>query len=91
MSMLLTAAVELAADRGYLNVTRRDLAERVGCSVSLVSHYFDSVGKMRRLILAEAIRTENLTLIAQGIINRDRRVETIPVELKQRALASQAR
>ena len=83
---ILTAALKLAVTHGYTNVTREALADRCHISPALVSHYFGTMALLRRAIIGEAIRTENLDIILQGIAAKDTRACGISDELRVRVM-----
>lgn len=85
---LLDAAIAEARKVGYTNLSRGAIADRVGVSTNLVSHYFGTMAKLERDVIRKAIRDEDVTIIAQGLASRDRRFYRIPDDLKQRAIAS---
>ena len=81
---ILAAGLKLAAQFGYMNLTDRDLAREARCSKSLVLHYFGSILTVRREILLEAIRVENLAVIRQGWGMKAPEIETCPPEILKR-------
>ncbi len=86
--VILSAALRLAADVGYLRTTREAVATVAGCSPALVSNYFGTMAQMQRAIMGEALRTRNLRVIAQGLAHGDRRASNAPEELREAAAAS---
>jgi len=85
---ILSAALRVATDLGYLRATRDDIALAAGCSPALVSHYLGTMKQTQRAIMGEAIRTGNLRVIAQGLSHADRRACNAPAELREAAAAS---
>lgn len=83
---ILTAALKLATTHGYENVTREALADKCGVSPALISHYFTTMALLRRAVVGEAIRVENLTVLLQGIAARDKRACGISDELRARVM-----
>jgi AcrR family transcriptional regulator len=53
---LLDAAVPLAVEHGYRNVSRRMLAEAAGCSESLPAYYWRPISMLHGAILVRALR-----------------------------------
>lgn len=89
-AQILTVALQLAERFGYTKVTREQVAARIGVAPSLIPHYMGSVAEMRRKIMREAIRVENLPVIAQGLALRDStacRALADRSDLRQRAAA----
>ena len=89
-AQILTSALKLAAQSGYARVTREALATAAGVSPALVSHHMGTMVELRRDIMREAIRVQNLRVIAQGLAARDAHARKAPPELQARALASLA-
>ncbi len=85
-AQILAAGLKLAAQFGYMNLTDRDLAREAKCSKSLVLHYFGSILTVRREILLEAIRVENLAVIRQGWGMNAPEIKTCHPEILKRVL-----
>ena len=85
-SEMLSCAVVLAKEIGYTRVSKDNLAASVKCSPSLIMHYFSTIKQLHRAIMGEAIRRNDLNLIAQGLINQDPRIQHLPEDLKREAL-----
>ena len=83
-AQILAAGLKLAVQFGYMNLTDRDLAREAKCSKSLVLHHFGSILTVRREILLEAIRVENLAVIRQGWGMNAPEIETCPPEILKR-------
>ena len=64
---ILTAALEAAEALGYIKITREDVAVRAGVSPGLVSYHFNHIKEMRDEVISEAIRVENLPVLAQAV------------------------
>jgi AcrR family transcriptional regulator len=85
---ILDGAVQLAREVGYRDMSRDQLATRLGVAVGLINHYFETMAALRTEVLREAVRRELLPLIAAGVIDRHLAVRHVSRDLKQRALAS---
>ena len=83
-AQILAAGLKLAVQFGYMNLTDRDLAREAKCSKSLVLHYFASILTVRREILLEAIRVENLAVIRQGWGMKAPEIKACPPEILKR-------
>lgn len=83
---LLSEAVELSKELGYSHITRDGIAKKAKVSYGLVTRYFQSMDNLRRLVLKEAIRTEILEIIAQGLVRKDPLTRRLTPELKERVL-----
>src|SRR5574340_103213 len=85
---ILTAAMTEAKQHGYANVTREQIAQRAECAPWLVSFYFCTMQHMKRAIMSEAIRTRELSIIAQGIVDGHPKAKRAPLELRQAAVSA---
>ena len=66
-AQILQAALHLATSTHYLKVRWDDIATAASVSPSLVQHYFKTLVQLRRAIMREAVKTECLPVIAQGL------------------------
>lgn len=85
---ILLAAMTEAKQHGYANVTREQIAQRAECAPGLVSFYFGTMPQMKRAIMSEAIRTRELSIIAQGIVDGHPKAKRAPLELRQAAVSA---
>ena len=83
---ILNVAIELAKKSGYNNITRNDVADNAGVSMSLINRYFKTMPQLRRAVIRAAVANEVLEIIAQGLVNKDARARKASDELKSRAL-----
>jgi len=84
---ILDAALCVATHTGFENATREQVAKEAGCAEGLVSNYWGTMKQLRRAIMREAIRTQNLVVIAQGLARGNSNARKAPPELKERAAA----
>lgn len=64
---IITAALEVAEEIGFLKVSRERVAGRAGTSAGLVSHYMGTVGELHERILRRAVQQQNLAVLAQAV------------------------
>lgn len=83
---ILTAAVAIAADKGYANVTRDDIAARIGVTGTAVQYHFSTMGQLRVAMMRHAVKTENLAVIAQGLAAKDVHAAKASAPLKKAAI-----
>lgn len=88
-AQILAAALKLAAKDGYNRITREAIAAAAGVSPGLVTHHMGTMVELRRSIMREAVRTECLPVIAQGLSAHDRHAGKAPHELQHRAVLAQ--
>lgn len=86
LAQILAAAVKAAERHGYNRITRETIAKAAGVSEALVTHYMGTMPELRRAVMREAIRTECLPVIAQGLTSRDRHALKAAPALQTRAL-----
>lgn len=84
---ILHAAVATAKKKKLFSMTRQDVAAAADCSAPLVRFYFKSMDELRAAVLAEAIRTSELGIVAQGIAMGHPRCRRIAPELRAAAIA----
>lgn len=82
---LLAVAVSLSKDHGYNKITRETIAEKAGVSVSLITKNFGTMNQLKRDIMRVALRKEIPEIIAQGLVNGDKRALKAPADLKAKA------
>lgn len=82
---MIDAALYLAGNHGYTNVTRQGIADRVGVSVGLVSLYLGSMAKLRRDIMRHAVVREAFDVVSQGLAVQDPHAMRAPEALKHQA------
>jgi len=88
IAQILDAALVVASKVGYARLTREDIAKRADVPASLISYHLGTMPALRRKIMREAIRTECLPVVAQGLAIRDRFALKAPADLRARAVAS---
>lgn len=84
---LLDSALKLASEHGYKNVTRKMIAEDCDCTEGNVSRALGAtMPQIKRDIMRHAVKNENLTVIAQGIVDKDTHALKAPKDVKERAI-----
>lgn len=87
---VLDAALLLAAQRGYRNITRRQVADEAGVAVGSVNNAFGTMDGLRDAVMAAAVERELPAIIAQGLAERHPAALGAHPGLRTRALASLA-
>ena len=83
---IINAAIIVAGKMGYKNITRSAVAAEAGCSDGLINTYYHTMNQLRTSVMRTAIKTENLDIIAQGIVAKDSRALRVSEELKKKAI-----
>jgi len=79
---IIFAAMAVAREIGYQQVTRNLIAERAGTSDALVTTRLGTTDEIAQLIMREAVIRRDLTIIAQGIATNDPIAIAAPEELR---------
>jgi AcrR family transcriptional regulator len=61
---ILRESVHLAQKFSLGGVTRKRVAQAVGCSTGVISYHYGTMHALREAVIDHAIRTENLPLLA---------------------------
>lgn len=85
---IMSAAMKLARQHGYMSVSREQIAAAAKCSPATVSHVFGTMPQLRRAIMGEAIRLRDAVVVSQGIAVRDVRAMKVDDELRRIAAES---
>ena len=83
---ILTAALEIAVASGLAAVSGNKIAAALGVRRPTVAYHITSMGELRRDVMREAVRTEALIVIAQGMAIGDAIALGAPEELRRRAV-----
>jgi len=67
---IIQAALTLAAEQGYMLITREQIAQAAGCSPALVGKYFGEMRDVREHIMRAAVDCNNSEVVLQGIATR---------------------
>jgi AcrR family transcriptional regulator len=87
---IMAAAIKLAAAGGWRNLTRDRVASAAGVAVGSVNHEFGTMGELRAAVMREAVASERLEIIAQGLADGDETARDAPAELREAAIRSLA-
>lgn len=68
---LLAVAVSLAEKHGYDKITREQISTEAKVSPGTVSNVLGTMAQMRKDVVRHAVRTNNLIIQAQAIINKE--------------------
>lgn len=85
---ILAAALDESAAVGFNLITRDAVAARAGVTSSLIHHYFGGMARFRNAVMLEAVRTERLDVLAQGLTARHQAALDAPAAVRERAVAT---
>jgi AcrR family transcriptional regulator len=83
---ILNAALLAAEERGYQRMTRSDVAKYANLPPSNVQYYFRSIHELRAKTLRWAIEQQNLIVLAQGLVMRDKIVMNLTGGLRMKVI-----
>jgi len=83
---ILKTAIFIAETYGIEAVTRKSIANLENCTIGLLNHYYHGgIKEIKAKMLDEAVRSENLSIIAQCISSKNLTYSRLPQELRRRA------
>lgn len=85
---ILAAALELAAVKGYMFVTRNEIAEVVGVAGSTVQYHFGKMSTLRNELMIYAVKQRHARVVLQGLALYDKHALEADQELKDLAWES---
>lgn len=87
-AQILCAGAIFAEKSNIYRVKLFEIANISNCSSSTVVHYFGGLHQWRDEVVKNAIKCEQLHILAQAIVTRDPLVDDVSPELRERALIS---
>ena len=87
---VLEAAIALAQERGFANVTRDLVAERAQVAAGSVNNAYGNMEALRDAVMAAAVERELVDIVGQGLAAGHPAARNAPEELKRDALAKLA-
>lgn len=86
-SLILSKAIDLCEKPGgWSKITRKLLADHIGCAEALINRYYHSMANLKRIVMRTAIKERNLSIIAQGLACGDRQAESVSEITRKQAL-----
>lgn len=84
---VLEAAVELAGEVGFGNITRDAVAARAGVATGSVNNAYGTMDELKAAVMAEAVERQLGAIVAQGLAVGHPAARAAPQQLKDSALA----
>lgn len=84
---ILEHAMRLSEKKGFTGFSAPEIAKSVGCGHPLIFHHFGNMEALRADLMRKAVETENLLVIAQGLVARNPIAVAAPESLKKQALS----
>lgn len=82
---IIEAAVIVAKDKGYRNMTRAQIAAQAGISAPLVTHYMGGMDTVRDSVMLYAVQTFIPEIVAQGLMDGNGLAQSASDHLKEKA------
>jgi len=83
---ILKAAITLAREVGYKNITRDTVAESAGISSSLIAAYFPTMDDLKNAVMTAAIDRNVFEIIAQGLVIGDKQANNLSKQMKRKVV-----
>lgn len=87
---VLDAALRLAGQRGYRNITRRQVADEAQVAAGSINNAFGTMDGLRDAVMAAAVERSVAVVVAQGLADKHPAALAAPETLRQLAVASLA-
>lgn len=87
---VLEAAIALAQERGFANITRDLVAERAQVAAGSVNNAYGNMEALRDAVMAVAVARKLVDIVGQGLAAGHPAARNAPEELKRDALAKLA-
>jgi AcrR family transcriptional regulator len=83
---ILDTAINLSIEKGYRQLTRRAVANRMQCASALINHYFKDIENLRHIVLLTAIEKEILPILAENYAAWGVETAELPQQLKEKVI-----
>ena len=83
---ILNTAINLAIEKGYRQLTRRAVANRMQCASALINHYFKDIENLRNIVLLTAIEKEILPILAENYAAWGEETAGLSQQLKEKVI-----
>jgi len=82
---ILGAAVNLARESSYRDISRRDVALAAECASGTVNYHFESMDLLRTAVVEYAVQHEIVEIVADALANKHPTAIAAPEALRRRA------
>lgn len=83
---ILNTAITLSLEKGYRQLTRRSVANRMQCASALINHYFISIENLKMEVLNAAISQEIIPILAENYVTWGKETAELPKQLKEKVI-----
>jgi len=67
---IIKKAIQISVKKGYRNLTRKELSNKLFISCSLINYYF-KLPELKKIVIQYAIDNDVIEILAQAVINKD--------------------
>lgn len=85
-ALILNTAINLSIEKGYKNLTRRSVANRIQCASALINHYFEGIENLRTIVLKTALDKEIIPILAENYASWGEETAQLPQDVKQKVI-----
>lgn len=82
---LMEAAIHVAKTEGWSKLTRAKVAARAEVAASLINFYFGDKESFRTAVMQEAVERNLVSVVAEGLLYRNKAALDAPSPLRKRA------
>lgn len=83
---ILDAAINLSIQKGYRQLTRQSIANKICCAGALINHYYGNIDNLRDIVLQIAIEKEIMPILAENYGTRGKETSHLPTQLKEKVI-----
>lgn len=83
---ILQTAYKMAQRDGFASLTRDGVAAEAGVAMGSVNHHYGTMQSLRDAVMRQAVESEELDLIAQGIALGDPIAKSVDIDVKLKAV-----
>lgn len=83
---ILDAAIDLSIQKGYRQLTRQSIANKIRCAAPLINHYYGNIENLRDIVLQIAIEREIMPILAESYGSRGKETSHLPTPLKEKVI-----
>lgn len=83
---ILNTAINLCLEKGYRQLTRRAVANRMQCASALINHYYKDIENLRTIVLKTAIEKEIIPILAENLAAWGKETIELSTELKEKVI-----
>jgi|SRR5690606_5627829 len=83
---ILDAAINISIQKGYRQLTRQAVANKLCCAGALINHYYGDIDSLRDIVLKTAIEKEIMPILAENYGTRGKETSNLSPALKEKVI-----